>query len=98
MKRDLGARARLDAAFARQERRGLMLAAGARSAAVVVIVVWVALTNPERGLAHVWVLGPALLFAMTGIVQFWLYTRDLAPALAPYVSPSSTRWRWPRCS
>ena len=59
---DSGARARLDAAFAREERRGLMLAAGARSVAVVVIVVWVALTNPERGLAHAWVLGTALLF------------------------------------
>ena len=82
---DSGARARLDAAFARQERRGLMLAAGARSVAVLVIVAWVALTNPERGLAHTWVLGTALLFAVTGIVQFWLYTRDLAPAVAPYV-------------
>jgi len=80
-----GAGARLDAAFARQERRGLMLAAGARSVAVLVIVAWVALTNPERGLAHTWVLGTALLFAVTGIVQFWLYTRDLAPAVAPYV-------------
>jgi len=82
---DSRARARLEAAFARQERRGLMLAAGARSAAVLVIVVWVALTNPERGLAHAWVVGTALLFAVTGVVQFWLYTRDLAPALAPYV-------------
>ena len=82
---DSGARARLDAAFARQERRGLMLAAGARSVAVLVIVVWVALTNPERGLAHAWVLGTALLFAVTGVVQFWLYARDLAPALAPYL-------------
>jgi adenylate cyclase len=82
---DSGARARLAAAFARQERRGLMLAAGARSVAVLVIVVWVALTNPERGLAHAWVLGTALLFAVTGLVQFWLYTRDLAPALAPYI-------------
>jgi len=82
---DSGARARLAAAFARQERRGLMLAAGARSVAVLVIVVWVALTNPERGLAHAWVLGTALLFAVTGIVQFWLYLRDLAPALAPYI-------------
>ncbi len=32
---DLGARARLDAAFALEERRGLMLAAAARSVAVV---------------------------------------------------------------
>ena len=62
-----------------------MLAAGARSVAVVVIVGWVALSNPERGLAHAWVLGTALLFAVTGLAQFWLYARDLAPALAPYV-------------
>ena len=82
---DLGARARLDAAFARQERRGLMLAAAARSVAVLVIVIWVALTNTERGLAHAWVLGTALLFAVTGVVQFWLCARDLAPSLAPYL-------------
>ena len=59
---DSGARARLDAAFARQERRGLMLAAGARSVAVVVIVGWLALTNPERGLAYAWVIGTASYF------------------------------------
>jgi adenylate cyclase len=82
---DLAARARLEAAFARQERRGLMLAAGARSVGVLVIVLWVGLSNPERGLAHAWVLGTALLFAVTGLAQFWLYARDLAPALAPYV-------------
>jgi adenylate cyclase len=82
---DLGARARLEAAFARQERRGLMLAAGARSVGVLVIVLWVALSNPERGLVHAWVFGTALLFAVTGLVQFWLYARDLAPALAPYL-------------
>src|SRR5262245_33829979 len=62
-----------------------MLAAGARSVAVLVIVTWVALTNPERGLAHLWVLGTALLFAVTGVVQFWLYARDLAPGLTPYL-------------
>ena len=82
---DLGARARLEAAFARQERVGLMLATGARSVAVLVIVAWVALTNPERGLAHAWVLGTSLLFAVTGVVQFWLYARDVAPALTPYL-------------
>ena len=82
---DHGARARLEAAFARQERRGLMLAAGARSVAVLVIVFWVGLTNPERGLPYAWVLGTALLFAVTGIAQFWLYWRDLASGLAPYV-------------
>jgi adenylate cyclase len=82
---DLGARARLEAAFARQEQRGLMLAAGARSVAVVVIVIWAALSNPDRGLAYAWVLGTALVFGVTGIFQFWLYARDLAPALAPYL-------------
>jgi adenylate cyclase len=62
-----------------------MLAAGARSIAVLVIVLWVGLTNPERGWPYAWVLGTSLLFAVTGGVQFWLYWRDLAPALAPYV-------------
>jgi len=38
LKRDLGAQERLDAAFAREERRGLMVAAVARSAAVVSIL------------------------------------------------------------
>ena len=44
---DLAARARLDAAFAREERRGLMVAAVARSAAVVIILGWLAVSNPE---------------------------------------------------
>ena len=35
---DLAARARLDAAFAREERRGLIVAVAARSAAVVIIL------------------------------------------------------------
>jgi adenylate cyclase len=81
---DLGARARLEAAFAREERRGLMLAAAARSIAVVVIIGWVAVTNPERGAAHAWVLGFATLFLLTGLAQFVLYARGAAP-LAPYV-------------
>ena len=59
MTRDLGAQERLDAAFAREERRGLMLAAAARSAAVVFILGWLAVANPERGAAYVWVLGSA---------------------------------------
>src|SRR5262249_50705119 len=82
---DRGAQARLEAALARQERAGLRLATGARSVAVIVIAIWVALSNPERGLAHAWVLGTAMLFAVTGIVQFWLYWRDLAAGRAPYL-------------
>jgi adenylate cyclase len=81
---DLGARARLDAAFAREERRGLMLASATRSAAVVVIIGWLALSNPERGLAYVWVLGTAGFFLVTGLAQLWVYARGAAPSIAPY--------------
>ena len=82
---DQGARARLETAFAREERRGLMLAAATRSLAVIVILVWLALSNPERGLALAWVLTSAGFFLVTGVAQFWLYARNVAPARAPYV-------------
>ena len=62
---DLGAGARLEAAFAREERRGLMLATATRSAAVVIILGWLALSNPERGRALAWVLGTAGFFLVT---------------------------------
>ncbi|HEX9820645.1 MAG TPA: adenylate/guanylate cyclase domain-containing protein [Methylomirabilota bacterium] len=81
---DHGARDRLEAAFAREERRGLMLAAATRSAAVVVIVGWLAVSNPERGLAFAWVLGTACFFLVTGLVQFWVYFQGAAPSIAPY--------------
>jgi adenylate cyclase len=82
---DLGARARLDAAFAREERRGLMLAAAARSAAVVAIIAWTAVGNFERGLAYAWVVFIASLFLVTGALQFELYRGRRAGARAPYV-------------
>jgi adenylate cyclase len=82
---DAGARARLDAAFAREERRGLMLAAAARSVAVVLIIGWTALANPERGLAYAWTAGCASLFLVTGLAQFLLYRRRLGLAFLPYV-------------
>jgi len=84
MIQDLGARGRLEAAFAREERRGLMQAAAARSAATAVIVVWLAAMNPERGLSYAWVLGAACFFLVTGLAQFWLYWRELAPAWVSY--------------
>ena len=82
---DLGARDRLEAAFAREERRGLMVAAAARSAAVVFILGWLAVANPERGLAYAWVLGTAALFLVTGLAQLWLYPRGRALRLAAYL-------------
>lgn len=81
---DLGARARLEAAFAREERRGLMLAAATRSAAVVVIVGWLATSNPNRGLVLAWVLGTASVFLVTGLVQLWVYRQGVAPSITPY--------------
>jgi hypothetical protein len=47
--RDVGARDRPDAAFAREERRGLMVAAAARSASIVLILGWLAGGQPRAG-------------------------------------------------
>jgi adenylate cyclase len=81
---DVGVGDRLEAAFAREERRGLMLAAAARSVAVTVIIGWIAATNPERGAAHVWVLAFATFFLVTGVAQLALYARGGGWA-TPYV-------------
>jgi adenylate cyclase len=83
--RDAGAQARLEATFAREERRGLMLGTVARSIAVAVIIGWTVVSNPERGLGRVWVVGCATFFLVTGLARLWLYRRHLAPAAAPYV-------------
>src|SRR5437899_9301315 len=82
---DLGTRDRLDAAFAREERRGLMVAAATRSAAVVFILGWLAVATPERGPAYAWILGSAAFFLVTGLVQLWLYFRGRALRLAAYL-------------
>lgn len=82
---DPGARARLEAAFAREERRGLMLAAAARSAAVVAIIAWTAVGSFERGLAYAWVVGIASLFLLTGALQFELYRGRRVHAATPYL-------------
>jgi adenylate cyclase len=81
---DRGARVRLDAAFAAEERRGLMIASAARSGAVVVVLLWLALVSPERGLAYAWLLGTGALFLVTGLAQLWLYWRAIVPPAAPY--------------
>jgi adenylate cyclase len=83
--RDLGAQERLDAAFAREERRGLMVAAAARSGAVVFILGWLVVASPERGPAYAWVLGSAAFFLVTGLAQLWLYRRGRALRLAAYL-------------
>ncbi len=82
---EAGARDRLGAAFAAEERRGLMLASAARSAAVLVVLAWLASVNPERGLGYLWVLGTGLVFLVTGLAQLWLYSRSTTPTIAPYL-------------
>ena len=61
-----------------------MLAAAARSTAVVIILGWLAVSNPERGPALAWVLGTASVFLVTGVAQLWVYFRGMAPPIAPY--------------
>lgn len=77
-------RVRLDVAFAREERRGLMLAAVARTVAVVLIIGWTALANHERGLAYAWIASTASFFVFTGVVQFVVYRRR-GPGFLPYL-------------
>ncbi len=62
-----------------------MVAAAARSAAVVFILGWLAVASPERGLAYAWVLGSAAFFLVTGLAQLWLYRRGRALRLAAYL-------------
>jgi adenylate cyclase len=79
-----GAEARLEAAFAREEQRGLTLAAAARTVAVVVILAWLAMANPERGLGYAWVIGTGSIFLVTGALQLYVYSHCHMPR-APYV-------------
>jgi adenylate cyclase len=51
---------------------------------VVLIIGWLAVSNPEQGLAFAWVVGTAGFFLVTGLVQFWVYFRRVAPPIAPY--------------
>lgn len=82
---DAGARARLDAAFAAEERRGLMLASAARTAAVVAVLAWLAVANPERGAAYAWVMGTGGAFLLTGLAQLWHHRRAARLGTAPYM-------------
>jgi adenylate cyclase len=61
-----------------------MVASATRSAAVVVILGWLAVVNPERGLAYAWVLVTAGFFLVTGLAQLWVYARGAMPSIAPY--------------
>ena len=62
-----------------------MVAAAARSAAVVIILGWLAVASLDRGLAYAWVLGSAAFFLVTGLAQLWLYFLGRALRLAAYL-------------
>ena len=62
-----------------------MVAAAARSAAVLFILGWLAVASPDRGMAYAWVLGCAAFFLVTGLAQLWLYFRGRALRLAAYL-------------
>ena len=62
-----------------------MVAAATRTAAVAIIVGWLAMSTLDRGLAFAWVMGTACVFLVTGLVQFGVYYRAWAPSIMPYV-------------
>src|SRR2546428_5121502 len=55
------------------------------AAAVAVIIGWLAMANPDSGLAYAWTLGTAAYVRVTGLAQFWLYWGQLAPPIVSYV-------------
>lgn len=57
-------------AFAEEERRGLMLASQTRTIALLVILLWQVLDNPNQGWALLASLGEVAIFAVLGLVQY----------------------------
>lgn len=57
-------------AFAEAERQGLLLAAKVRTAALLIVLLWVAIDHPESGPSYFYDLGEVSLFAVFGVLQF----------------------------
>ncbi|MEO9825293.1 MAG: adenylate/guanylate cyclase domain-containing protein [Paracoccaceae bacterium] len=71
--------------FEEAERRGLMLAAKVRSIAMCVIVVWVAIDNPNKGIGYFYDLLQVLAFAFLGALQWLCYSRKFHVRTLKYV-------------
>lgn len=69
-----GAQARLESrtkdAFAEEERQGLMLAAKVRTIALVFIILWQVVDNPDSGLAYAVGIAEVSSFAVLGLLQY----------------------------
>ncbi len=70
---------RLAAAFAEEERRGLMLAGKVRAAGMLVILVWLIVQGPEGAAATAYEAGLILVFLFSGLAHLILVWRRHAP-------------------
>ena len=61
---------RTEDAFAEEERHGLMLAAKVRMIALIVILLWQAVDNPQVGLEYALGLAEVASFAVLGLLQY----------------------------
>src|SRR5262245_41944323 len=52
--------------------------------APAVVIGWPAAGNPETRPGDAWVRGSAFFFLVTGLAQFWVYWRGIAPSWASY--------------
>jgi adenylate cyclase len=70
-RRAAGLSARLDLAFARDQRGGLMIAALVRLAAIVPIAAWLIYVSPFQGAAYWWQVGNAAVFIPTSALHYF---------------------------
>ncbi|MBT3333462.1 MAG: adenylate/guanylate cyclase domain-containing protein [Rhodospirillaceae bacterium] len=72
---------RSESAFAEEERQGLMLAAKTRTIALLILLAWQIIDNPNSGLAYAFDLSILISFILLGLLQFlcakWRFHMDL---------------------
>lgn len=77
--------ARNAAAFRREERKGLMIAALLRALIITVIAAWVLSATYYAGLAVAWLAAMTSVFVLLAVLQFDLFRRDVAKPWAKYL-------------
>jgi adenylate cyclase len=76
---------RTETAFAKGERQGLMLAAKVRTIALLVILFWHMINNPNSGLAYVYNLSEITSFGLLGAVQYLCAKQRFGMPVLKYV-------------
>lgn len=72
-------------AFVEEERQGMMLAAKVRTVALLLILTWQAIDNPDTGLTYLFDLLEVASFALIGGLQFYCAWRRIYPTMLPYI-------------